>query len=306
MNDNFKLLLDTMGLWLPALTWLAGRLSATHPGRKIEDSLKARLKWLKDPEAEKAFHAAFRSGIERYEKEHGQSQAAQAVARVLTHVAEHDTTDLDRATIFQQIFAAQPDPEALSDVVKRHAFALEGVVVPVEDVSAALETLIVDYLRPAFRAQRYFTERVGFAEVVGLLQDIREAVTEPAPDLEALRRDYCAKMAEKYEYITMQGISPKVQNRTIGIRMEDVFIPLEATIDDLGAKETRLLEKARNLALHVNLQRLLDQVDDALAKFDKGTYGLCEDCGGRIDPARLKALPYATRCIQCQQKRERS
>ncbi len=233
MSDAFKLLLDTVGLWLPALTWLAGQLSATRPGRKIEDGLKIRLKWLKDPEAEKAFHAAFRDGIEQYEKDHGESESAKAVARVLTHIAEHDTYRLDRAMILRQIFASKPDVDSLSDAVKRNAFSLEGMTVPVDKVTAALETLVTCYLRPAFQAHPYFAERVGFAEVLNLLQDIRQAVVEPPPDLESLRREYCIKMAEKYECITMQGISPKVQNRTIGIRMEDVFIPLKARVTDL-------------------------------------------------------------------------
>lgn len=69
---------------------------------------------------------------------------------------------------------------------------------------------------------------------------------------------------------------------------------------------TEVFENTKNQALRQNLQRLLGQVNDALAKFDKGTYGLCEDCGGRIDRARLKALPNAALCIQCQQQRERS
>ncbi len=69
---------------------------------------------------------------------------------------------------------------------------------------------------------------------------------------------------------------------------------------------TEVLENTKNHALRQNLQRLLGQVNDALAKFDRGTYGLCEDCGGTVDRARLKALPYAALCIQCQQQRERS
>jgi DnaK suppressor protein len=69
---------------------------------------------------------------------------------------------------------------------------------------------------------------------------------------------------------------------------------------------TEVLENAKSYALRQNLQRLLGQVNDALGKFDKGTYGLCEDCGDKIDRARLQALPYATLCIQCQHQRERS
>lgn len=41
------------------------------------------------------------------------------------------------------------------------------------------------------------------------------------------------------------------------------------------------------------------QIDIALAAIEAGTYGICVDCELPIAPARLKALPYATRCIAC-------
>jgi HEAT repeat protein len=227
-DSPFKLLIDTTSLWLPALTWLVARLSATRPGRKIEEGLKVRLKWLKDPEVEKAFQSAFEKGIHRYEQQRGQLPVAQAVAQVLKDVAEHDLTDLDRATVLDQIFEVKPDIEALGSLARNHFGILTAEAAPVEAVTTELELLISKYLRPAFRKQRVFTERVGFAEMISLLQDIRVELAAPAVDLEALRRDYCAKMTQKYEYLTMQGISPKVQNRTIGIRMEDVFIPLKS------------------------------------------------------------------------------
>ena len=50
----------------------------------------------------------------------------------------------------------------------------------------------------------------------------------------------------------------------------------------------------------------LDQVNEALARLDAGEYGLCMDCGEPIAEARLKALPYATLCIQCAEKAEQS
>ena len=68
---------------------------------------------------------------------------------------------------------------------------------------------------------------------------------------------------------------------------------------------TEVLENTKNHALRQNLQRLLGKANDALAKLDKGTYGLCEDCGDKIDRARLKALPSATLCIRCQKQREK-
>jgi DnaK suppressor protein len=67
---------------------------------------------------------------------------------------------------------------------------------------------------------------------------------------------------------------------------------------------TEAFEQAKDLALRQNLERLLEQVEDALSRFSEGTYGLCEQCGEAIDPARLKALPYATLCMRCQQHHE--
>ncbi len=69
---------------------------------------------------------------------------------------------------------------------------------------------------------------------------------------------------------------------------------------------TEAFEQTKNLSLRRNLERLLKQVEDALHRFEQGTYGLCEDCGVEIDTARLKALPYATLCIKCSQLRERA
>ena len=50
----------------------------------------------------------------------------------------------------------------------------------------------------------------------------------------------------------------------------------------------------------------LDHVNQALARLDAGEYGLCTDCEEPIAEARLKALPYATLCIQCAEEAERS
>ena len=61
-------------------------------------------------------------------------------------------------------------------------------------------------------------------------------------------------------------------------------------------------EQAKDLALRQNAEQLLVKVTNALERFEKGTYGICEQCGNEIDPARLKALPYATLCLHCQQR----
>ncbi len=68
---------------------------------------------------------------------------------------------------------------------------------------------------------------------------------------------------------------------------------------------TDAFDQARDLAVQVNAEHTLQLVNDALARFDKGTYGLCIDCGKEIDAARLLAIPYTPLCLSCQSKRER-
>lgn len=58
------------------------------------------------------------------------------------------------------------------------------------------------------------------------------------------------------------------------------------------------------LELIHNEETLLEDVHDALGRFDEGTYGECQECGGEISVARLEAVPYTPYCISCAQKVE--
>ncbi|HVC38921.1 MAG TPA: TraR/DksA family transcriptional regulator [Candidatus Dormibacteraeota bacterium] len=53
------------------------------------------------------------------------------------------------------------------------------------------------------------------------------------------------------------------------------------------------------------LEKLEEEVRAALAKLAAGTYGSCEDCQGPVPAARLQALPWATRCVDCQSRLRR-
>ena len=69
-----------------------------------------------------------------------------------------------------------------------------------------------------------------------------------------------------------------------------------------GASATHDSEVA--VAVAERLARQLAQIDRALADFDAGRYGICQDCGEPIAPARLKVLPFTTRCVKCQASTE--
>ena len=45
-------------------------------------------------------------------------------------------------------------------------------------------------------------------------------------------------------------------------------------------------------------------IDTALEKIEEGTFGVCELCAKKINKERLKAVPYAKLCIDCQREEE--
>lgn len=52
-------------------------------------------------------------------------------------------------------------------------------------------------------------------------------------------------------------------------------------------------------------RQLLRQVEGALERLDLGEYGTCAHCGEAIGAQRLKAVPWARYCVDCQEKEER-
>ena len=62
-------------------------------------------------------------------------------------------------------------------------------------------------------------------------------------------------------------------------------------------------ERGEGEALGGTLLDTLREIEDALSKFDAGTYGRCESCGNQIAEARLEAMPAARLCIDCASRR---
>ena len=72
-------------------------------------------------------------------------------------------------------------------------------------------------------------------------------------------------------------------------------------LDSVSEERTRELD----LILTDREKRKLAQIDDAIDRIEENTYGLCEECDIKIPRARLKVLPFAKYCVECQEKNER-
>lgn len=69
----------------------------------------------------------------------------------------------------------------------------------------------------------------------------------------------------------------------------------------LGEGDPSIYEREINMALRRRTRRKVRSVQEALARFEEGTYGICERCGRKIAEQRLEALPEARLCIDCAQ-----
>jgi len=72
-------------------------------------------------------------------------------------------------------------------------------------------------------------------------------------------------------------------------------------LDSVSEERTRELD----MILTDREKRKLHQIDDALDRIEDGIYGQCDECGVKIPRARLKVLPFAKFCVECQEKNER-
>ena len=80
---------------------------------------------------------------------------------------------------------------------------------------------------------------------------------------------------------------------------------------DLSAYTVHMADMAadtyeRELSMNIasSEQQILYQIDEALKRLDDGAFGLCQQCNQPISLSRLKAVPYASLCIECQRAKE--
>jgi DnaK suppressor protein len=78
----------------------------------------------------------------------------------------------------------------------------------------------------------------------------------------------------------------------------------ERTVVDGGENAELGVQQDIAFALIQLKAETLNAIDAALHRLEDGTYGDCFDCGGEIAEARLRALPFTVRCIDCERARE--
>ena len=84
--------------------------------------------------------------------------------------------------------------------------------------------------------------------------------------------------------------------------------PLQASMENNTRQGDMADQASGNNEVHIQLKlkqtdaKILQAIEEALQRMDKGTYGICRDCGDPIAAPRLQAIPWTRSCISCKQK----
>jgi len=77
-------------------------------------------------------------------------------------------------------------------------------------------------------------------------------------------------------------------------------------VDVLDEGEAADVDVQEDIELSLIQMKLetIERIDEAIARLESGRYGRCIECGEDISEARLRALPFAVRCVDCEETRE--
>ena len=84
--------------------------------------------------------------------------------------------------------------------------------------------------------------------------------------------------------------------------------PLQASMENNTRQGDMADQASGNNEVHIQLKlkqtdaKILQAIEEALTRMERGIYGICRDCGDQIAPARLQAIPWTRVCISCKQK----
>ena len=99
-------------------------------------------------------------------------------------------------------------------------------------------------------------------------------------------------------------LQAEVQGKMRGVREEGTWGgKLNEVLDTVESAEADIQEDLE-FALVQMKSETLNKVNDALVRLEQGNYGNCFDCGEEIAEKRLRALPFAVRCKDCEEARE--
>jgi DnaK suppressor protein len=95
----------------------------------------------------------------------------------------------------------------------------------------------------------------------------------------------------------------EVQGKIRNQREDSTWGRVNEVLDAGESSEVDIQEDIEFALIQMKAETLT-KINEALVRLEEGTYGYCSDCGGEISGPRLRALPFAVRCKECEESRE--
>jgi DnaK suppressor protein len=114
-----------------------------------------------------------------------------------------------------------------------------------------------------------------------------------------VRQDQLRKMLKERKQKLLSDLHEEVFEK-LGGEYQNEF---SQTMDSGDSSFMDLLQTLGAKKIDIRQEELI-KMDAAERKLNEGTYGTCEECGAEISEERLAAVPYAVRCLQCEERFE--
>jgi DnaK suppressor protein len=98
-------------------------------------------------------------------------------------------------------------------------------------------------------------------------------------------------------------IMSEVQGRMRDVRAEGAGSTVQGVLDAAESSELDIQDEIEFALIQMKAETL-NKIDEALRRLEEATYGDCFECGEEISEKRLRALPFAVRCKDCEEARE--
>jgi DnaK suppressor protein len=121
--------------------------------------------------------------------------------------------------------------------------------------------------------------------------------TKKAAAAKTSRYNELRKMLEERRRELMTAVQDKMRD----VRADN---GKDREVLDQGESSEVDIQEDIEFALIQMKSETLHKIEEALARLDEGTFGYCFECGDEISERRLRALPFAVRCKDCEEARE--
>lgn len=98
-------------------------------------------------------------------------------------------------------------------------------------------------------------------------------------------------------------ILSEVHTKIRDVRTEGANSPTHGVLDAAETSESDIQDDIEFALIQMKAETL-NKIEEALRRLEEGTFGYCFECGEEISEKRLRALPFAVRCKDCEEARE--